>query len=587
MSRVMGDILRDEIGNGVQVYIDDIIIHAKEEKDHDNLVKKVCEKLELNKIRLNVEKVQFKKEKVILLGIEINGKTSIPKKAENLELFKNTRPKTVSDIRSFLGTANWARDYIEHFAHKTLILTSLTKGKQKNRKIEWSEKCEKEYLDLIKELENLKELNLPNYKKSFILKTDASYDAAGGVLMQYDENSELRPIYWFSKKFTAAETKYGITEKEMYAVYLGCNKFAHELKGKHFEVHTDHKALITMREKSFLENDRVNRWINKLSDFDFAIKYIPGEEMGLADSLSRNLGNVDEETIKKLNGLHVRLGHKGFESIKHEVKEIGLDCTNNEIKEMLSRCEICLKYNSQKRDEIKEIIVTKPFEKIGIDTKIIDGKTKAVLIAIDFFSRYIWIKELEEKTEENILKCLKNWFEKENVKMLIHDQGREFTGKKILEWCVSKNIINHTTSHESHTSNGRTERAIRTISSIKNKTENLSWEKVSKIYNETWHRGIKTTPVELIKLKEEEKKDNFQKLNDKSTGFFKDNEVLIANKENRTKKDIDEKGLFNKKGKILYKTPEDSYIVKTELGKIVKKRRWDLKPTTACLEGGS
>lgn len=57
-----------------------------------------------------------------------------------------------------------------------------------------------------------------DYDKEFLLRTDASNVGMGAVLMQKNEEKEWVPVQWASKKFTSTETRYGISEKEMYAV---------------------------------------------------------------------------------------------------------------------------------------------------------------------------------------------------------------------------------------------------------------------------------------------------------------------------------------------------------------------------------
>ncbi|KRH92660.1 hypothetical protein M153_3720000173 [Pseudoloma neurophilia] len=55
----------------------------------------------------------------------------------------------------------------------------------------------------IKEMENM---NLSNYDKPFILKTDASNTGLGAVLFQEGENGKENPIEWDSKKHTPKES---------------------------------------------------------------------------------------------------------------------------------------------------------------------------------------------------------------------------------------------------------------------------------------------------------------------------------------------------------------------------------------------
>jgi hypothetical protein len=102
-------------------------------------------------------------------------------------------------------------------------------------------------------------LKLPDYKREFIVKTDASNTGIGAVLLQENERGERVPIQWASKKLTPAETRYTITEKEMLAVLWGVKKFDYELRGRKFNLVTDHKALSFMKTKPEFANARVAR----------------------------------------------------------------------------------------------------------------------------------------------------------------------------------------------------------------------------------------------------------------------------------------------------------------------------------------
>lgn len=128
---------------------------------------------------------------------------------------------------------------------------------------------------------------MPNYAKKFTLKTDASNTGLGAVLLQENGEGKLVPIQWASKKLTVTETRYTITEKEVYAVMWGMEKFAYELRGRRFHCITDHKALERIREKPEFANNRVNRWIEKMQDYDFTAEYRKGSDLITADALSR------------------------------------------------------------------------------------------------------------------------------------------------------------------------------------------------------------------------------------------------------------------------------------------------------------
>lgn len=91
------------------------------------------------------------------------------------------------DLRSFLGSVGWFRAVIKDFAGKTENLTNGLKTKQKWK---WTDSMDSEFINLKREIAEMGNLYLPDYNKSFVLRTDASNTCLGAVLYQVGENGE-------------------------------------------------------------------------------------------------------------------------------------------------------------------------------------------------------------------------------------------------------------------------------------------------------------------------------------------------------------------------------------------------------------
>ena len=63
LQRVMNKALKGILGNGIEVYMDDIIIHSKDEESHNKLLEKLMHKLEIHNLRVNMKKLQFKQKR--------------------------------------------------------------------------------------------------------------------------------------------------------------------------------------------------------------------------------------------------------------------------------------------------------------------------------------------------------------------------------------------------------------------------------------------------------------------------------------------------------------------------------------------
>ncbi|KAI0991156.1 hypothetical protein K3495_g17031, partial [Podosphaera aphanis] len=126
------------------------------------------------------------------------------------------------------------------------------------------------------------------------LETDASDRATGGVLLQPDDVGNWKPVAFFSRKMSPAESNYEIYDKELLAIVQAFEEWRPELEGSpdSIEVVTDHKALEYFM-KSRLLSRRQARWSEFLSRFNFKICYRPGAQNGPADALSRPSGAAD------------------------------------------------------------------------------------------------------------------------------------------------------------------------------------------------------------------------------------------------------------------------------------------------------
>ena len=112
---------------------------------------------------------------------------------------------------------------------------------------------------------------------------------------------------FISKSLSTMERNYEIHNKEMLAVVRCLEAWRHYLEGAKFKfkIWTDHKNLQYFMISQKL-NRRQARWALYLSQFNFALKYIPGKSMGKTDGLSKRLdwqeevekNNKDQKLIK-------------------------------------------------------------------------------------------------------------------------------------------------------------------------------------------------------------------------------------------------------------------------------------------------
>ena len=124
-------------------------------------------------------------------------------------------------------------------------------------------------------------LALPDFSKPFDITTDASVVTVGGELAQNG-----RPVAFYSKKLTPAESRYHVTDRELMGVYLGCMKWHHYLHGNVCNVYTDDEPLIYIFVQPTL-NACQARWLEQLLELNLKVHFVHGKDNVVADVLSR------------------------------------------------------------------------------------------------------------------------------------------------------------------------------------------------------------------------------------------------------------------------------------------------------------
>ena len=230
-----------------------------------------------------LSKCEFWLKEVKFLGhvVSSEGVAVDPSKVEAVLQWES--PKSVTEVRSFVGLAGYYRRFIRGFSQIARPLTNLTK---KDRPFVWTEQCEAAFQELKTLLTTAPVLVLPDSSQPFEVYTDASLMGLGCVLMQ---NGKV--IAYASRQLRPHEVNYPTHDLELCAVVFALKIWRHYLFGAQFEVFSDHKSLKYLMDQKEL-NGRQRRWMELLSDYKFEIKYHPGKANVVADALSRKSAHV-------------------------------------------------------------------------------------------------------------------------------------------------------------------------------------------------------------------------------------------------------------------------------------------------------
>ncbi|WVZ80610.1 hypothetical protein U9M48_028069, partial [Paspalum notatum var. saurae] len=178
---LMNSVFMNELDKFMVVFIDDILVYSKNEKEHEEHLRIVLSRLREHKLYAKFSKCAFWLKEVAFLGhiLSANGVAVDPSKVEDVLNWK--QPQTVTKIRSFLGLAGYYHRFIKDFSKIAKPMTALN---QKNAKFAWSQKCEEAFGMLKTLLTSAPVLAQLDITKPFDVYCDASGSGLGCVLMQ-------------------------------------------------------------------------------------------------------------------------------------------------------------------------------------------------------------------------------------------------------------------------------------------------------------------------------------------------------------------------------------------------------------------
>nr|GEY46828.1 putative reverse transcriptase domain-containing protein [Tanacetum cinerariifolium] len=237
---LMNRVCKPYLDKFVIVFIDDILIYSKDEKEHEEHLKAILELLKKEELYAKFSKCEFWIPKVQFLGhvIDSQGIHVDPAKIKSVKDWAS--PKSPMEIHQFLAF-------------------QLLKQKLCSAPI----------------------LALPEGSEDFIVYCDASNKGLGAVLMQRE-----KVISYASRQLKIHEKNYTTHDLELEAVVFAFKIWRHYLYGTKCTVFIDHKSLQHILDQKEL-NIRQRRWLELLSDYDCHIHYHPGKANVIADALSR------------------------------------------------------------------------------------------------------------------------------------------------------------------------------------------------------------------------------------------------------------------------------------------------------------
>lgn len=318
---------------GVETDIDDILVWATSEDELETRLDAVLNKCEQIKLTLNREKCVFKTEEVAYIGHVLTPDGIKPDNDKIKAIVEMPAPKDKKGVERLLGTVNYLAKFLPNMSTITQPIRNLL---QKDVEFQWSENQERAFSE-IKEIltsEPGPVLTFFNVKEPVTVSCDASQCGLGSVLLQNG-----RPIAYASRSMTPAETRYAQIEKELLSILFALERFHQYTYAKNVFVENDHKPLESIIKKPLASAPpRLQRMLLRLQKYTFDLRYKPGKQLVVADTLSRaplpeceSTENMEEELSYFVHTLiqNLPISDKKLQEIKELTSiEMGDLCDN-------------------------------------------------------------------------------------------------------------------------------------------------------------------------------------------------------------------------------------------------------------------
>lgn len=513
--REMNRIFFPLIGDCLFIYMDDLVIFSPTFEKHLIDIERVLKIMKENDIKVNLEKSHFFRSEVEVLGHKLTTKGIKPMDTKILAIANWTKPLNITELRSFLGAVGYYRKFISRFSQLANPLFGLLK---KNAKYEWSEKQESSFNLLKDMLIKAPILQFPNFKNPFIIRTDASLDGIGGVLLQKNEKGIELPIHYVSRTLHKSEVSYSITDLEGTAAFFCCKKFKPYISGSSFNtiLFTDHQPLVGLFSNKEPNNPRQTRWCLTLSMLKVEVKYEPGKKNVLADALSRMPSNIvltmnkeletsrtiseileskfienngilyykdnnnlrkviDEDKIKERYDLIEKahgIGHEGtmktYERLKRDYYWKNM---LKDVKTYVKCCHKCQLFRPQPiamQTETHPTPPELPFTKVGLDIigplPMTKKNNQYIIVLVDYFTKWVEAEPLVKTESTDVIQFLTKVFSRHGIpEVLITDNGTQFTSDATKGFLDLYGIFVHYTNVYHPESNGEVENRNREI----------------------------------------------------------------------------------------------------------------------------
>lgn len=238
-------------------------------------------------LKLKASKCFWKQEALEFVGFWVDSE-GVHTEAQKIKaVIEWPMPENGKEVLGFLELTGFYCKFIEKYTHIALPLYGISQVKKED--FIWDDECEKAFQMLKGQLASAPVLAIAIAEGDWIIRSDASKEALGAVLIQTQsvgESVKERVIGYWSRKLTGTETRYPAYDRELLAIRDSMIHWRYHLHGSKFTGYTDHAALQQILSQRTLSTRQIT-YLEILQSYDFQIRYWPGAKNAIADALSR------------------------------------------------------------------------------------------------------------------------------------------------------------------------------------------------------------------------------------------------------------------------------------------------------------
>ena len=230
------------LGHCAVVFVDDVCIYSRNFDEHLQCLRILLRRFQTVGLRAHPSKSILCSDSIPFLGHVVSADGIQPEQAKVAAMQALPRPTSADQVRSYLGVLGFYRCYVPAYSRIASPLNALLK---KNARFDWTPECDVAYTELKSALTTPGlALHHPDPDLPFHLFTDWSVTGIAAVLNQRDKEGNWRMVAAVSRSLSPQEKRYEAWRGEALAAVYGVKMLRPYLWGVHFNLHTDHRALL-------------------------------------------------------------------------------------------------------------------------------------------------------------------------------------------------------------------------------------------------------------------------------------------------------------------------------------------------------